>query len=101
MKPPLQVIVFIMEIILKRYDAKLDNKKRLTIRGSKYDYYHVEEFTNGTLVLIPRVLVEPNEVSENTFHMMDKSMKNLKKGVVSKPIDIEKYLKLVEKENEV
>ncbi|MBD3385322.1 hypothetical protein GF407_10405 [candidate division KSB1 bacterium] len=32
--------------IIKEYDAKLDNKKRLTIRGAKYDHYKVRELSN-------------------------------------------------------
>ena len=85
-----------MQSIVKKYDAKLDDKKRITIRDSKYDFYHVEEFDDGTLVLKPRVLVDPNEISEKTLRMMDKSMKNLKNGIVSKPIELEKYLKLTD-----
>jgi hypothetical protein len=85
-----------MEAIIKRYDAKLDNKKRLTIRGTNYDFYHVQEFNDGTLVLKPRILVDPNELSKNTLRMMDKSIENFRKGNTSKPIDIDKYLKMVE-----
>ena len=90
-----------MEAIVKRYDAKLDNKKRLTIRGTKYDFYYVQEFNDGTLVLKPRILVGPNELSKNTLRMMDKSIDNLKKGNASKSIDVDKYLKIVEEPNEV
>jgi hypothetical protein len=85
-----------VQSIVKKYDAKLDDKKRITIRDSKYDFYHVEEFEDGTLVLKPRVLVDPNEISEKTLRMMDKSMKNLKNGIVSKPLELEKYLKLTD-----
>ena len=90
-----------MESIIKQYDAKLDEKKRLTIRGSKFDFYHVEEFNDGTLVLKPRVLVDPNELSENTLRMMDKSIENLKKGKVSKPVNLDKYLNISEDLDEV
>ncbi len=90
-----------MEAIIKQYDAKLDNKKRFTIRGTKYDFYHVQEFIDGTLVLKPRILVGPDELSKNTLRMMDKSIDNFKKGNASKPVDIDRYLKIVEKPNEV
>ena len=30
-------------VALKEYDAKTDNKKRITLRGKAYDYYHVTE----------------------------------------------------------
>ena len=85
-----------METIVKRYDAKLDNKKRLTMRGANFDFYNVQEFNDGTLVLKPRVLIDPNEISENSLRMMDKSIENLKKGNASSPIDVEKYLSMVE-----
>ena len=85
-----------METIVKKYNARLDNKKRLTIRGTNYDFYFVQEFKDGTLVLKPKILVDPNELSENTLRMMDKSMENLKNGKASAPIDIDKYLELAE-----
>jgi len=90
-----------MEAIVKSYDAKLDNKKRLTIRGTKYDFYHIQEFNDGTLVLKPRVLIDPDDLSENTLRMMDSSIENLRKGNVSKPIDVQKYLKIAEELDEV
>ena len=90
-----------METIVRRYDARLDNKKRLTIRGTKYDFYHVQELNNGTLILKPRILVDPNELSKNTLRMIEKSMENFQNGNVSKPVNIDKYLKLVEETDEV
>lgn len=90
-----------METIIKKYDAKLDNKKRLTIRGTKYDFYHVEEFNDGTLLLKPRVLIDPNELSKNTPRMIDKSMDNFEKGNVSESVNLDKYLKMVDESDEV
>ena len=80
-----------MEIVLNRYDAKVDNKKRISIRGSKYDYYSVTEYEDGKVVLEPRVLVTPFEVSNNTLSMMDKSVENIDKGTASEPIDLNKF----------
>lgn len=80
-----------MEAIVKEYDAKIDTKKRITLRGSSYEYYHVIEFPNGKIELEPRVLVEPFEISEDTLSMVDASMENLKKGKVSKPIDLSNF----------
>ncbi len=51
-----------METIIRKYDAKLDSKKRLTIRGTKFEFYYINEFNDGTIVLKPRVLVNPNEI---------------------------------------
>ncbi len=76
---------------IKEYDAKIDTKKRITLRGSSYEYYHVIEFPNGRIELEPRVLVEPFEIDENTLKMIDKSMENLKKGIASEPIDLTEF----------
>ncbi len=80
-----------MSSIVKQYDTKIDSKNRFTIRGAKYDYYHVSEFDDGHIELVPRVLVDPVEISKNTLNMMDKSIKNLKSGKVSDSIDLSKY----------
>ena len=46
-----------------RYQAHLDAKKRLTLRGAKYDYYEVHEYDNGIILLEPRELIRPTEIS--------------------------------------
>ena len=76
---------------IKEYDAKIDSKKRLTLRESPYEYYHVEHYTDGSIVLFPRELVQPLCVSENTLSMMDKSIKNVKSGKAGKAIDLSKF----------
>ena len=76
-----------MEKIIN-YNSKIDSKKRITIRNPKYEYYNVTEHENGIIVLEPRELVSPLEISKNTLSMMDESVKNIKKGKVSKPIKL-------------
>ena len=44
--------------------------------------------SKGRIVLEPRELVAPFELSKKTLATMDESMKNLKKGKASKPIDL-------------
>ncbi|MBQ2069919.1 MAG: hypothetical protein II467_03210 [Bacilli bacterium] len=70
------------------YDAKMDSKKRVTLRGAKYEYYNVQEMDDGSVILSPRVLVSPFEISEKTLKTMDDSMENFKAGNVSKPIKL-------------
>jgi hypothetical protein len=70
------------------YDASVDMKKRITLRGSRYSHYHVVECEDGKIILEPRVLVSPFELSKNTLSVMDSSMENYKKGTVSKPVDL-------------
>ena len=80
----------------KEYDAKLDSKKRLTIRGARTEYYHVTEFEDGSVKLSPRELIHPDEISKRTLEMMDKAMKNIEEGKVSEPVDMEELEKLLE-----
>lgn len=78
----------LMEITLRSYDAKIDSKKRITIRNPKYDYYHVVEQENGVVILEPRTLVDPLTISKNALKSMDEAVDNVKKGVVSEPIKL-------------
>ncbi len=77
--------------IVRKYETNLDSKKRLTVRGVPFKHYVVEVYSNGKVVLNPRVLVDPNTMSKNTLKMIEKSMKNFKEGKVSEPIELEKY----------
>jgi len=79
-----------MESAIREYDAKLDSKKRLTLREARYEYYHVSVLPDQRIVLEPRVLTAPFEVSANTL-MMDSSVDNMKKGKVSPAIDLSEF----------
>ncbi len=78
--------------VIKEYDAHLDMKKRITLRGAGAEYYAVRMFDDGHILLEPRVLVPPETVSKKTLRMLDRAAKNFKKGKVSAPIDLDKYL---------
>ena len=78
-------------VTVKSYDAKIDSKKRITLRNALYEYFHIEEYADGKIVLEPRVLVKPFEVSKNTLSMMDSSVENFKNGKVSEPIDLSAF----------
>nr|MBQ6241975.1 hypothetical protein [Lachnospiraceae bacterium] len=77
-----------MPAAVKQYDAKMDSKKRITLRNAPYEYYHVQEFADGRIVLEPRVLISPFEISEKTLSMMDQSVANLKMGMVAETVDL-------------
>lgn len=79
--------------LVKEYEAKLDSKHRITIRGSEYQYFQVKQYGDGHLELLPRVLVDPKEISKNTLKMMDKSVENLRKGKISEPINFDSIKK--------
>ena len=78
-------------ITLQTYDAKIDSRKRITLRNAKYDYYNVQEFEDGRIIMEPRVLIAPIEISSNTLAMMDASIANLKQGKVSGAIDLSEF----------
>ena len=80
----------------KEYDTKLDSKNRLTVREASHRYFHVSVFDDGTILLKPRILVDPETISKNALKMIDKSINNFKNKKVSKKIDIEKYLSLLD-----
>ena len=76
---------------IRTYDAKVDAKKRITLRNAKYEYYNVKELQNGTLILEPRELAVPFSVSERTLAMMDDAVANLKQGNVSDIVDLSEF----------
>ena len=77
-----------MNDITYQYDLKKDSKNRVTLRESTFDYYHAVQFEDGRILLEPRELIAPFQVSENTLRMMDQSMENYKAGKVSEAIDL-------------
>ena len=81
--------------VLKEYDVHLDSKRRVTLRGTTNDYYAVRLFSDGTVVMEPRVLTHPANVSTKVLRMMDKAVANLKRGNVSPAVDLGKYARKV------
>lgn len=81
---------------IKEYDARLDSKKRITLRGAQTMFYRVREKRDGTIELSPRVLVHPDEISAKTLATMDQSVANLKKGKASKAVDFDELDKLLD-----
>ena len=82
-----------MESVIREYDAKLDSKKRLTLREAGYEYYHVSVLPDHRIILEPRVLTTPFEVSANTLKMMDSSVENMKNGKISPALDLSEFEK--------
>lgn len=79
------------EIVKNEYNAAIDSKKRLTLRGAKYSFYAVKEYSTGKIVLNPRILVDPNEIPKSTLKVIENSIKNFNKGKVSKPLNLNNY----------
>lgn len=81
---------------VREYNAKLDSKKRLTIRGARTKYYHVTEKKDGTIELSPRELVHPDEISRKSLEMVDKAITKFKKGEVSEPVNLDELENLLD-----
>lgn len=80
-------------------EIKLDSKKRATLSGAEYEHYHMVVYDNGTIVLEPRMMVAPPELSENTLSMIDRSMASVKQGVAGDSIDFSRYRNLIDKDD--
>jgi hypothetical protein len=74
---------------LAEYDAHVDDKKRLTIRGTKFEYFRVVHRADGTILLKPRVMKDA-PLSAATARAMDKAMKNLSAGKRGVRVDLKK-----------
>lgn len=77
--------------IVKEYTTRIDAKNRITIREPQYVNYKVSVYQDGSVVLNPRVLVDPNEISEKSLKMLGKSVENFKKGNVSGKVKIDEF----------
>lgn len=76
---------------VKNYDVHIDSKKRVTLRGARYQYYNVKEYDNGCIMLEPRELAIPEEISSRTLSGMDQAIRNIKLGQVSDPVDLSDF----------
>lgn len=74
----------------KRYTVHPDKKKRITIRGAAYEYYEVTVYSNGCIMLEPRVIGVPGGISEETLRDMDKAVENYRNGTLPEPLDLSK-----------
>ena len=75
----------------KEYTTHIDSKKRITLRGARYQYYNVKEYDNGCILLEPRELTVPKDISSQTLADMDKAISNIKKGKVSSKVDLSDF----------
>lgn len=70
-----------MNNIIKQYDAKVDSKKRITLRDSEYEYYSVTTYEDGSISLEPRILVSKKDlVSKKGYDAFLKLRENAKKN---------------------
>ena len=77
--------------VTKDYDVHIDTKKRVTLRGARYQYYNVKEYENGCIVLEPRELTTPEGISARTLREMDQAVRNFRSGKASAPVDLSDF----------
>ncbi len=80
-----------MQVPIKEYDAKLDSKRRLTLHRSNFEYYDVREMEDGTIILEPRELTAPFQISVKTLTMMDAVVANMREGKFSSAVDLSEF----------
>ena len=75
--------------VTNEYDAQVDSKKRVTLRGAKHKYFRVRLRKDGVYEFRPKVLVDP-PISAATLRCIGKSVASMKAGKRSKPVDFKK-----------
>ena len=78
-------ILIIMAVAVKEeYEAKLDEKSRLVIRGADARHFHVKRYTDGSFKLEPRFLV-----SAQALKQIERSVKRFKSGKKGKAVNLD------------
>ncbi len=72
--------------LVGEYDSTVDSGRRITLRKNGqikiFDHYRTYVLEDGTVVLKPRVLVDPEQVVETTtLKMIEESVQNTAQGI--------------------
>jgi hypothetical protein len=73
------------------YEAKLDSKKRVTLRNAIIKNFRVIEYDNGEIILKPQILIDLEDITEVNLKRIETAVHNMKKGIVSEPIDLKNF----------
>lgn len=66
--------------VVAEYDVKRDDRKRITLRGPKFEYYHATEYADGRVLLEPRELRVPDTLSRRTWNDIEAGIRNVEQG---------------------
>lgn len=77
-----------MAKVIAEYDVKRDDRKRITLRGPRYEYYHATEYADGRVLLEPRELRIPDTISRRTWNDIDEGIRNLEQGRVGDEFEL-------------
>lgn len=85
--------------------VSVDSSRRITLKGSKadkvpmFDDYRIYYLEDGTVILRPLVVTEPeNVIKPATMKMLNKSVENFKKGKVGKAFNRADFQDLLDEE---
>ena len=77
--------------IRTNYNAHLDAKKRLTLRGASHEYYNVKEYDNGFILLEPPEHVISADISAIPLKKLEMAVTTITVGNVSEAIDLSEF----------
>ena len=72
-------------MVQAEYVAKLDSKKRITVRSARSEYYAVTELSGGVIVLKPQEAFTLADLPQDVLDMIDQASANFKAGRVLPP----------------
>lgn len=84
-----------MAKVIAEYDVKRDDRKRITLRRSEFEYYHATEYADGRVLLEPRELRIPDSISRRALNAMDEGMRNLERGEVGDEFELDELQDLL------
>lgn len=84
-----------MENVVAEYDVKRDDRKRITLRRPKFEYYHATEYADGRVLLEPRELRIPDTISRRTLADIDEGIRNLEQGRVGDEFELDELQDLL------
>ena len=77
-----------MDACVREYDAKLDSRRRITLRRAQYPFFHVREYEDGRILLEPRELTEPFRISPEDLETLEKAIEEIDNGYEPQVFDL-------------
>ena len=77
--------------VTEEYSITADAKRLISLRNSKSKHFNVKKLSNGSFLVEPAVLVPMSAVPARTLRMIERSVANLRKGIVSDPVDLSAF----------
>lgn len=84
-----------MAKVVAEYDVKRDDRKRITLRKPKFEYYHAIEYADGRVLLEPRELREPVTLSRRTWDDIETGIHNMEQGRVGDEFELDELQDLL------